>query len=156
MSLKTFMLAGALVASFSVSAEQIVLQDGSRINGKILSMTGGSYQVQTDSMGVITIDKSKINSISQSGGQPTMSNDAAMQAGQSAVQSLQTTIAGDQGLMTSILQLQSDPDMQAVLSDPELMRAVQSFDLQTLQNHPKIKKLMTNSRVQSIQQKVSP
>ena len=156
MGLKTFMLAGALVASFSVSAEQIVLQDGSRINGKILSMTGGSYQVQTDSMGVITIDKSKINSISQSGSQPTMSNDAAMQAGQSAVQNLQTTIAGDQGLMTSILQLQSDPDMQAVLSDPELMRAVQSFDLQTLQNHPKIKKLMTNSRVQSIQQKVSP
>ena len=118
-------------------------------------MTGGSYQVQTESMGVITIDKGKILSISQ-GSQPAISSDSSMQAGQSAVQNLQTSIASDQGLMTSIRQLQSDPDMQAVLSDPELMRAVQSFDLQTLQNHPKIKKLMNNSNVQSIQQRVSP
>ncbi len=141
--------------SSQVLAEEIVLQDGSRIKGKVLSMSGSSYQVQTDSMGVLSINKSKIMSISQ-GGQPTpdVTADAAMQAGQSAVQNLQTTLASDQGLMSSILQLQNDPDMQAVLSDPELMRAVQSFDLQTLQNHPKIKKLMRNSRVQNIQQRV--
>ncbi|MBO6566263.1 MAG: hypothetical protein JJ956_16030 [Pseudomonadales bacterium] len=156
MNFKKYLLAGALVASFGISAEEIVLQDGSRIKGKILSMNGGSYQLQTDSMGVITIDKSKIISISQGGSVPTIANDAAMETGQSAVQSLQTNMAADQGLMTSILHLQSDPDMQAVLSDPELMRAVQSFDLQTLKNHPKIKKLMANSRVQSIQKKVSP
>lgn len=156
LNFKKYLLAGALVASFGISAEEIVLQDGSRIKGKILSMNGGSYQLQTDSMGVITIDKSKIISISQGGSLPTIANDAAMETGQSAVQSLQTNMAADQGLMTSILHLQSDPDMQAVLSDPELMRAVQSFDLQTLKNHPKIKKLMANSRVQSIQKKVSP
>ncbi|MBL6690443.1 MAG: hypothetical protein ISP91_08630 [Pseudomonadales bacterium] len=155
MNLKKIIVTGTLLLASQVHGEEIVLEDGSRINGKVLSMTGGSYQVQTESMGVITIDKGKILSISQ-GSQPAISSDSAMQAGQSAVQNLQTSIASDQRLMTSIRQLQSDPDMQAVLSDPELMRAVQSFDLQTLQNHPKIKKLMNNSNVQSIQQRVSP
>lgn len=155
MNLKKIIVAGTLLLSSQVFGEEIVLEDGSRINGKVLSMTGGSYQVQTESMGVITIDKGKILSISQ-GSQPATSGTSAMQMGQSAVQNLQTSIASDQGLMTSILQLQSDPDMQAVLSDPELMRAVQTFDLQTLQNHPKIKKLMNNSSAQSIQQRVSP
>jgi hypothetical protein len=37
--------------------------------------------------------------------------------------------------------------MQAVLSDPELMRAIQSFDLEALQNNPKIQQLMNNSTV---------
>ena len=64
-------------------------------------------------------------------------------------------MANDQGVMSMILQLQTDPDMQAVLSDPELMRAVQSFDLQTLRTHPKILKLMQNDKVQSIHNKVN-
>jgi len=155
LNLKKIIVAAALLFASQVYGEEIALEDGSRINGKVLSMTGGSYQVQTESIGVVTIDKGKILSISQ-GTTPATSSDSAMQMGQSAVQNLQTSIASDQGLMTSILQLQSDPDMQAVLSDPELMRAVQSFDLQTLQNHPKIRKLMNNSNVQSIQQRVSP
>ena len=41
-------------------------------------------------------------------------------------------------MMNSILELQSDPDMQAVLNAPELMLAVQSSDWTTLQNNPKI------------------
>jgi hypothetical protein len=68
---------------------------------------------------------------------------------------MQSSISSDPGMMTSILQLQNDPDMQAVLSDPELMRAIQSFDLQALQNNPKIQKLMRNSTVQNIQGKVN-
>lgn len=160
MKLKNWMMSSAFLLSTLLStplaAEEIVLQDGSRINGTVLSMSGGSYRVQTQSMGVVTINKSDILSISQ-GSQPAPSiPDASQQVGQSAVQSLTTSIASDQGLMTSILQLQSDPDMQAILSDPELMRAVQSFDIQTLQNHPKIKKLMNNSNVKSIQHRVQP
>ena len=69
------------------------------------------------------------------------------QASQSAVQSLQSSITSDPGMMASILALQNDPDMQAVLSDPELMRAIQSFDLEALQNNPKIQQLMNNSTV---------
>jgi len=76
------------------------------------------------------------------------------QASQSAVQSLQSSITGDPGMMASILALQNDPDMQAVLSDPELMRAIQSFDLEALQNNPKIQQLMNNSTVRKIHRNV--
>jgi len=58
-------------------------------------------------------------------------------------------------MMNSILELQSDPDMQAVLNAPELMQAVQSFDLETLQNNPKIQKLMSNSTIRDIQRDVN-
>ena len=76
------------------------------------------------------------------------------QASQSAGQSLQSSITGDPGMMASILALQNDPDMQAVLSDPELMRAIQSFDLEALQNNPKIQQLMNNSTVRKIHRNV--
>lgn len=57
--------------------------------------------------------------------------------------------------MNSIRALQNDPDMQAILADPEIMQAVQSFDLTALRNNPKIIKLMQNSKIQSIQGKVN-
>lgn len=147
----------ALILALSLSgpalAEQIVLYDGSTIKGEVVSMQNGSYQVRTPSLGVINLPRSQVKSISSDGGLPSspVSNDAQS----SALQSLQATMVNDQGIMGSILELQNDPDMQAVLQDPEVMRAVQSFDLQTLANHPKIKKLMSNSTVRSIQGKVN-
>jgi hypothetical protein len=138
------------------NAEQIVLKDGSTINGEVVSLQSGSYKVKTESLGVITLQQHQVKSIRHGAGsaQPSASSISQIQASQSAVQSLQSSISSDPGMMTNILQLQNDPDMQAVLSDPELMRAIQSFDLQALQNNPKIQKLMSNSTVQGIQGKV--
>lgn len=152
--LKKAVLAGALLFGGPALADVIVLHDGSRIQGEVLSMSNGQYQIRTDSLGVVTVSKSKIRAIESGSGfsqpVPSMSDSAG-----SNIESLQSRLAGDQGVMSMILQLQSDPDMQAVLSDPELMRAVQSFDLQTLQSHPKILKLMQNDKVQSIHNKVN-
>ncbi len=153
---RSVLLAGLLVSSVALGAEQIVLKDGSRINGKVISMQGGTYQVQTPSMGIISLKQSQVQSISQGGVPDAAPSEPAFQAGQSAVQSLQSSMSADQGLMSSILQLQSDPDMQAVLNDPEVMRAVQTFDLDALTSNPKIQKLMNNHKVQSIQQRVQP
>ncbi len=143
----------ALALSSPALAERIVLQDGSTINGEVVSMNNGAYQVKTPSLGVINLPKSQVKSISagSGGGAPTSISDAQS----SALQSLQATMVQDQGIMSSILQLQNDPDMQAVLQDPEVMRAVQTMDLQTLSNHPKIKKLMSNSTVRRIQGRVN-
>ena len=151
------MATGLLVFFGSLScAEQIVLQDGSTINGEVVSLQSGSYKVKTDSLGVITLQQHQVKSIRHGAGStpPPVSSSSMNQASQSAVQALQSSISSDPGMMTNILQLQNDPDMQAVLSDPELMRAIQSFDLQALQNNPKIQKLMRNSTVQSIQGKM--
>ena len=147
-----FLLFGALA-----NAEKIVLQDGSTINGEVVSLQSGIYKVKTDSLGVMALQQLQVKSISYDTA-PTWSLDSLdsmKQASQSAVQSLQSSISSVPGMMSSVLQLQNDPDMQAVLNDPELMRAVQSFDLETLQNNPKIQKLMSNSTIRDIQRDVN-
>jgi len=147
-----FLLFGALA-----NAEKIVLQDGSTINGEVVSLQSGIYKVKTDSLGVMALQQLQVKSISYDTA-PTWSLDSLdsmKQASQSAVQSLQSSISSVPGMMSSILELQNDPDMQAVLNDPELMRAVQSFDLETLQNNPKIQKLMSNSTIRDIQRDVN-
>lgn len=138
------------------NAEQIVLKDGSTINGEVVSLQSGSYRIKTDSLGVITLQQHQVKSISHGAvsTQPSASLNSMKQASQSAVQSLQSSITSDPGMMASILALQNDPDMQAVLSDPELMRAIQSFDLEALQNNPKIQQLMNNSTVRKIHRNV--
>ena len=147
----------ALAGSLSVAqAEQIVLNDGSRIQGKVLSMENGRYTIQTGSMGVIRLEQSEIRSISSDSGHlDSQIQQHAAEAGQSAVQSLQSSMVNNPGIMSSIMSLQNDPDMQAVLQDPEVMRAIQNFDLETLRNHPKIQKLMQNRKIRDIQGKVN-
>ncbi len=140
-----------LTLASPVLAEQIVLIDGSTIMGEVLSMQNGSYQIKTQSLGVVNLPRSQVKSISSGADLPG----AAADNNQGALQSLQANMANDPGIMSSIMNLQNHPDMQAVLNDPEVMRAIQSFDLQTLANHPKIKKLMNNSEVRSIQHKVN-
>ncbi len=152
---REILLASALMITTPAIAETIVLNDGSTIQGKVLSMNNGQYQVQTRSLGVVNLPQNQVRSISNGGSSAPSTTQSADQGGASALQSMQTTMTNDPGIMSSILQLQNDPDMQAVLSDPEVMRAVQSFDLQALSNNPKIKKLMQNSEVKRIQGKVN-
>jgi hypothetical protein len=147
------LIAGLLSFSTTVAvAEVITLTDGSTINGEVLSMNGGSYQIKTTSLGVISLNKSQVSSISAGISAPREAPQAS--SNQSvAVKSIQSAMTSDRGIMDSIRSLQNDPDMQAVLQDPEVMQAVQSFDLQSLANHPKIKRLMQNAEVKRIQGK---
>ena len=153
MRIRQLLAVTLLAGSALAEAAQIVLQDGSSIQGSVLSMENGTYTIRTASLGVIRLDQGKIRSINQGGdtSAPVPPGSDAVGAGQSAVQSLQSSMVNDPGIMSSIMALQNDPDMQAVLQDPEVMRAVQSFDLETLRNHPKIRKLMQNQSVQRIQ-----
>ena len=152
MKLKPLLFAAGLLTSVAVQAERIELTDGGTINGTVISMQNGSYRIETSSMGIVTVPQSKIRTISSGSAAPSPNLQPQMdQAGASAVQSMQSTMVNDPGIMM----LQQDPDMQAILQDPELMRAVQNFDLQTLQNHPKIKKLMNKREIKAITNKVN-
>ena len=152
MRLKGSFLAAGLLAASLAHADRIELSDGGTLNGKVISMSNGSYRIQTDSMGVVTIPQNKIRSISTDAAPSAqaLKQQPMEQAGSAAIQSMQSTMVNDPGIMSSIMMLQKDPDMQALLQDPEVMRAVQNFDLQALQNNPKIRKLMNNREVKKI------
>ena len=131
-------------------AAVINLKDGSKIRGEIVSMNNGTYTVKTTSMGTIQLSDRQVESITQS----ESNQEAPASIGGDAVKSIQSSIVGNQSLMGSILKLQEDPAMRAVLADPEVMKAVQSMDFKTLSSHPKIKALMNSSEVKSIQQQL--
>lgn len=159
MKIRNLLLACCLTTALPAVAETIVLKDGSSIQGTVVSMSGGQYQIQTQSMGTITLRQNQIRSISAGTTAPSPSQTPSASSvldaqASSALQSMQSTMVNDPGIMSSIMTLQNDPDMQAVLQDPEIMQAIQNLDFQTLQNHPKMKKLMNNQKIRGITSKV--
>lgn len=150
-----FRIALLALAFLMVSAQAdqriLVLDDGSRIRGDIVGMRGENWIVKTDSLGEIEVPSSRIRSMASPSAPAAASSPApAEQAAGASVNAIESTIAGDPGLMARIMSLQSDPQVQAVLTDPEVMDAVRRFDFEALRNHPKFRALMNDPEVQAI------
>ena len=152
MNFRKIALVACLLLPLPVVAGTIVLNDGSQIKGEVISMSNGQYKIKTGSMGVITLSQGQIRSISK-GGAPAAGQSSVDPQTATTLQSIQSRIINDSGMMASIMALQNNPDMKAVLQDPEIMQAIQNLDLETLRNHPKMKKLMQNREVRDITSK---
>ena len=147
-----------IILSFNTFAEmEIILKDGSRIRGEVLSMQNELYEVRTESIGTIQLGRSHIQSMTTIAVPipgDSSSADTSVSS-QTAVDSIKSSIMNSPGVMGIIMALQNDPQMKAVLADPEIMWAVQNLDLQTLSNNPKIKALMDNAKIKRIHSTVN-
>jgi hypothetical protein len=72
------------------------------------------------------------------------------------VENLKERILKDDGIMVLINSLQNDPEIQALLSDPAMMGAIQAMDIATLIHNPVFMKLLNNLRIQEIEKKIQP
>ena len=129
------------------------LRDGSRIRGEIVSMEGGNYTVRSGTLGTVTLTADQLASINMQPDAPaTAGGMSGMDAGAlaSRMQSVQGLIANDPAMMAAIQSLQGDAQFQAVLSDPQLMQAVQSGNINALLENPKFRALMEHGAVQDI------
>ncbi len=70
------------------------------------------------------------------------------------VAGLQQKMKGDPQIMNLILSLQNDPAFQKLMQDPEIMAAIQKNDYSTLMSNPDFIKIMNNSTVRRITEKV--
>jgi hypothetical protein len=70
------------------------------------------------------------------------------------VEELKGRMLNDEGTMALIAALQNDPDMQALLGDPSVARAIQTGDIGTLTNNPNFMKLLNNPRVREIESRM--
>jgi hypothetical protein len=154
-------LASALLgfASAVLAAPTIELKDGSRIQGDIQSIDNGVYTVLSPSIGIVHIAQSNIARVVYSGD----TSNAAGASGKSSardgamtqdIQQLQTRLAQDPRAMQSIMNLQSDPQVQAILSDPAIAKAIQDGDYMSLLGNAKIQALQNNERVKQLLQQV--
>jgi len=145
------------LASGVLASPTIELKDGSRIDGEIQSIENGAYTVRSSSIGTVRIEQSNILRIDYGGdvanaarspGKSPARDDALT----SDVQQLQTRLAQDPAAMQSIMSLQSDPQIQAVLSDPEIAKALQEGDYFSLLGNPKIQALESNEHLKQLLQ----
>ncbi len=60
----------------------------------------------------------------------------------------------DKETMSLIQTLQSDPEFNKILEDPEIMKAVNSGDIAALQANPRFMMLLNNATVKEIVKKV--
>ena len=133
----------------------IELKDGSRIEGEIQGIDNGVYTIKSTSIGIVHVAQSNIvrivysGDVSKSAASPDKSSprDDALTR---EVQQLQATLAKDPATMQEIMSLQSDPQIQAVLNDPAIAKAIQEGDYDSLLSNPKIQALENNEHVKQV------
>jgi hypothetical protein len=161
MSIKAcFAVALISVASGALASPTIELKDGSRITGEIQSLEKGVYTILSPSIGTVHVAQSNIVRIVYSGDVSNTPNVAASSDKAPAhddamtheFQQLQSSLAQDPATMQSIMSLQSDPQIQAVVSDPAIMKAIQEGDFTSLLSNPKIQALENNEHVKQLVQ----
>ena len=70
------------------------------------------------------------------------------------VDDLKEQILKDEGVMLLIHEMQNDPEIQALLSDPAIINALQAGDIGTLITNPAFLKLLNKPRVREIEKKM--
>jgi hypothetical protein len=132
------------------------LKDGSVIHGRLESYANGRYTIRTKSLGTMTIDENNVRLI-RMGERAQTSGKAAKPATEPVgveVRGLVTKMQDDDQIMTLINALKDDPEMQALMNDPQVMKAISAGDLSALMANPKFMELLNNPKVLEIQNKL--
>ena len=150
----SFVLTGLLALCGTSSAATVVLRDGTVIQGEVKSLQDGIYTVETDSVGTLRVPKQEVRSISE-GGQAATGSAAGSSTGEAlpgpqASDAVKSRITQDPELLATVLALQNDPDVLAVLADPAITKAIAAGDYAALMSNPKIVALMQNAKVRQI------
>lgn len=124
----------------------LTLLDGSIVQGTLHSFADGVYTINSDTLGTLRIEAAKVNSISSENNQNSSPN---------GLQAMQKKIVGDAAVMDLVKSLQDDPDFQAVLTDKEILHAITTGDLSSLENNPKIQTLLNKPTMRKIEEKLT-
>jgi len=145
----TFIVALTVVSLHygSASAETLELNDGTVIQGEIKSLQNGVYTVETSALGTVRVPQQNVRTIDQSSGDTAGSPARESLPSQPEIEAMQLRIIQDPNLLAMLLSLQNDPEVQAILADPEIMGALAAGDLAALMDHPKIIALTRNAHV---------
>jgi hypothetical protein len=141
----------------ALASPTIELKDGSRIQGEIQSLENGVYTVVSPSIGTVHVAQSNVARIVYSGAasnaaDASSKSPARDDAVTQQIQQVQSRIAQDPAAMQSIMSLQNDPQIQALLSDPAIVKAIQEGDYVSLLGNAKIQALESNEHLKQVLQ----
>ena len=154
MSVRLILLALLYTLSGLVVAENIALKlnDGSIVKGELISFVEGTYTLKSASLGLLKIESERVGAIESSINSTFDGSEANNKHGN--LSGIISMLTQDKDIIAMIMSLQNSPDMEAILNDAEVMQAIQTMNFEALEDHPKIKKLMHNSQIKAIQEKV--
>jgi hypothetical protein len=132
----------------------IELNDGSRLSGVIVDYGDGTYTIESETLGRLQLRDEQIRSIhspeSTADGAQSLGATPRDRAALSQLEQIQNRIMADPKVLPLVISLQQDPDIVALLNDPQVMQAILSGQIDTLQDHPKIHQLESNPTIQKI------
>ncbi len=150
-------ITGLLVSGPSVAEEaSIHLTDGTTLRGEVLSLKGGTYQIQTRSLGTLKIPQNDVRLVEYgAAASPSLALTPAQAPIDSAqMQGILSKLQNTPSLIGTVQSLAQDPDMQRVLQDPEIQKAIAAGDYASLMANPKMQRLMSNDKIQAITQQL--
>ena len=137
---------------------KIELTDGSVINGEIVSYANSIYTINTPTFGEIKVGVGKISKIeSAKYVSPGTSISPVLQADNptpSQVSAYGQTLMQNPENAAILIDLSSNPELKAMASDPEILEAAKTNDIQALMKNPKFMNIVNSSKMQEAVEKL--
>lgn len=143
--------------TYGEQVSRIELNDGSVINGQIVSYLNGVYTINTGTMGEIKIEASKVSKIETG---HTSSLSASSSEGQmntiskEQIDNYRQTIMNNPENASIVTGLVADPEIQELAKDPAIMEAAKSGDLQALMKNEKFMGIVNSSKMKDAVKKL--
>jgi len=144
-----------------VSAESrlrsITMKDGTKVQGAIVGIEDGKYIVESPALGKLQLNQNDVVSIISSSGKTVEASSIVGSSREEAVvdiQSVQSKIMADPEIMADIQAIASDPEMVALVTDPDFMKAIQSRNMSAVKADPHTAQLMNNPRIKALIEKI--
>lgn len=141
---------------FGAAPAEIELTDGSIIRAEVISLQDDRYTFHSETVGTISVEKSRVKSIRTGPGDRTASPSSAALNTAEQIKALNEAMMSDQTIMDKVSSLSQDPDVMRVMDDPELMKAINAGDIVSLMSNEKFKQILNNPAVQEVVKKMSP
>ncbi len=153
-----FFAAACCSSAMAGQISDIELIDGGVLTGRIVSQQDGVYVIRTKALGEVTVAEEKIRVIRIKHGPSSENAVTGVPASPQPqeIRDIQKSITENEAIMQKVLSLQSNPQMQAILQDPELLKAVETGNFAELLSNPKFLKLMQSPEIMEIQKEIPP
>lgn len=159
------LLLGLSTIAYCGQMSKIELNDGSVIEGEVISFDKGIYTVNTPSLGEVKIEVSKIRRIGIENTTPLAAINTPPEAAnastlpssdaiKSEMNRISSKITNNPDIMQTMASLLLDPQFQEILKDPEIADAVKSQNIKALMENEKFLSILNNQKLREIQNKL--
>ena len=145
------------LTQLALAQEQtITLRDGTVMKGELVQVVDGVYTIRSGSLGQTQIKADQIAGITNNHILPTIhtNQEASAPAAQGTTSSqmaqIQNTIMANPNMMADIQSIAADPEVLKLMSNPAIIQAATTKDVNALKNNPAAMQLMQNPKVQAL------